>query len=49
MPTNVTIALPEDLATQAEKYAEGKGMTLEELIIFLCKEACDAQETQKDA
>ena len=48
MPANLTIALPEDLATRAEKYASAHGMTLEELLLSLCKEACDAQTETKN-
>ena len=36
-------ALPEDVAVRAEKEAAARGRTLEEWILLLCQEACDAQ------
>ena len=36
-------ALPEDVAARAEKKAAAAGYTLEEWILLLCREACDAR------
>lgn len=43
MESDVTVALPEELATMAEKRATELQMTLADFILLLCKEACDAQ------
>ena len=40
---NFIAALPEDVATRAEKKAAAAGYTLEEWILLLCQEACDAR------
>lgn len=42
--TTMNLAIPEDLATLGEKEARARGFSsLDELILFLAKEACDAQ------
>lgn len=47
--TTMNLAIPEDLATLGEKEASQRGFSsLDELILFLVHEACDAAQTNEE-